>query len=69
MPPTWSYAKTDVGADSALSIIVCLGNVFNTTGHVNECPTMHFFGNPRHTQSMIALYYYGKASMILTENL
>ena len=23
-------------------------------GPVNECPTMHYFGNPRHTQSMIA---------------
>ena len=22
--------------------------------HVNEYPTMHHFGNPRHTQSMIA---------------
>ena len=22
--------------------------------HVNECPTMHYFGNPKHTQSMIA---------------
>ena len=22
--------------------------------HVNEYPTMHYFGNPRHTQSMIA---------------
>ena len=30
------------------------------TGHVNEYPTMHCFGNPRHTQSMIAY-------MILTE--
>ena len=29
-------------------------------GHVNEYPTMHYFGNPRHTQSMIAY-------MILTE--
>ena len=23
-------------------------------GHVNEYPTMHYFGIPRHTQSMIA---------------
>ena len=23
-------------------------------GHVNEYPTMHYFGNPRHTQSMMA---------------
>ena len=23
-------------------------------GHVNEYPTMHYFGNPRHAQSMIA---------------
>ena len=23
-------------------------------GLVNEYPTMHYFGNPRHTQSMIA---------------
>ena len=29
-------------------------------GHVNEYPTMHYFGNPRHTQSMIGY-------MILTE--
>ena len=29
-------------------------------GHVNEYPTMHYFGNPGHTQSMIAY-------MILTE--
>ena len=29
-------------------------------GHVNEYPTMHSFGNPRHTQSIIAY-------MILTE--
>ena len=26
----------------------------NTKGHVNEYPTMHYFGIPRHTQSMIA---------------
>ena len=25
-----------------------------TIGHVNEYPTMHYFGNPRPTQSMIA---------------
>ena len=29
-------------------------------GHVNEYPAMHYFGNPRHTQSMIEY-------MILTE--
>ena len=29
-------------------------------GHVNEYPTMHYFGNPKHTQLMIAY-------MILTE--
>ena len=23
-------------------------------GHVNEYPTIHHFGNPRHTQSMVA---------------
>ena len=23
-------------------------------GHVNDYPTMHYFGNPRRTQSMIA---------------
>ena len=23
-------------------------------GHVDECPTMHYFGIPRHTESMIA---------------
>ena len=23
-------------------------------GHVNEYPTLHYFGNPRHTQSIIA---------------
>ena len=32
----------------------------STIGHVNEYHTMHYFGNPRHTQSMIAY-------MILTE--
>ena len=32
-----------------------------TIGHVKEYPTMHFFGNPRHTQPMIAYI------MILTE--
>ena len=32
----------------------------NTHGHVNEYPKMHYYGNPRHTQSMIAY-------MILTE--
>mgnify|MGYP001797712222 CR=1 FL=1 len=26
----------------------------NQTGYVNGYPTMHYFGNPRHTQSMIA---------------
>ena len=25
-----------------------------TIGHVNGYPTMHYLGNPRHTQSMIA---------------
>ena len=30
-------------------------------GNVNEYPIMHYFGNPRHTQSM-------KAYMILTKN-
>ena len=29
-------------------------------GHGNEYPTMHYFGNPRHTQSLIVY-------MILTE--
>ena len=29
-------------------------------GRVNEYPTIHYFGNPRHTQSMVAY-------MILTE--
>ena len=35
---------------------------FNAIGHVNEylIPTMYYFGNPRHTQSMIAF-------VILTE--
>ena len=28
--------------------------LFSLIGHVNEYPTMHYFGNPRHTQSMIA---------------
>ena len=32
----------------------------HTIGHVNEYPTTHYFGNPRHTQSMVAY-------MILTE--
>ena len=27
---------------------------FGQIGHVNENPTMHHFGNPIHTQSMIA---------------
>ena len=31
-------------------------------GHINEYPTMHYFGNPRHTDSMIAY-------RILTEQL
>ena len=31
-------------------------------GHVNEYPTMHYFGNPKRTQSMIAY-------MILSEYL
>ena len=26
----------------------------NQIGHVNEYPTMHYVGNPRHTQSVIA---------------
>ena len=34
--------------------------VFLGIGHVNEYPTMHYTGIPRHTQSMIA-------NMILTE--
>ena len=25
-------------------------------GHVNEYPTMHYFGNPRHTQSINSIY-------------
>ena len=28
--------------------------MFSLIGHVNEYPTMHYFGNPRHTKSMIA---------------
>ena len=32
--------------------IVSCGN--QSIGHVNEFPTMHYFGIPRHTQSMIA---------------
>ena len=28
--------------------------VGDKTGHVNEYPTMYYFGNPGHTQSMIA---------------
>ena len=35
-------------------------NLIKGIGHVSEYPTMHYFGNPRHTQSMIAY-------MILTE--
>ena len=35
-----------------------LGKVYNLNkmamGRVNEYRTMHYFGNPRHTQSMIA---------------
>ena len=30
---------------------LCIGMAI---GHVSEYPTMHYFGNPRHTQSMIA---------------
>ena len=31
-----------------------------TIGHVNEYPTMHYFGIPRHTQSMIAYKIFWK---------
>ena len=31
--------------------VIC---VFAIIGRVNEYPTMHYFGNPGHTQSMIA---------------
>ena len=31
-----------------------------TIGHVNEYPTMHYFGIPRQTQSMIAYKYFWK---------
>ena len=26
----------------------------NVIGHVNEYPSIHYFGNPRHPQSMVA---------------
>ena len=26
-------------------------------GHVDEYPTMHYFGNPRHTQSVVAYMF------------
>ena len=47
-----------VVSSQELSICVILGLLaFTTTrtiGHVNEYPTMHYFGIPGHTQYMIA---------------
>ena len=34
----------------SVCLLLCLGG---SIGHVNECPTMHYFGIPTHTQSMI----------------
>ena len=39
---------------------VCIMESMAQLGHVNEYPAMHYFGNPKHTQLMIAY-------MILTE--
>ena len=38
----------------------CNSELQASTGHVNEYPTMHFFGNPRRTRSIMV-------NMILTE--
>ena len=34
--------------------LVQLYTMYSLIGHVNKYPTMHYFGNPGHTQSMIA---------------
>ena len=34
--------------------MLLVGFRFNAIGHINEYPTMHYFGISRHTQSMIA---------------
>ena len=44
---------------SRIAVLVVY-SVFVAIDHDNEYPTMHYFGNPRHIQSMIAY-------MILTE--
>ena len=38
------------------AVLKVLGFPIKSIGHVNEYPTMHYFGNPGHTQSMIAYY-------------
>ena len=65
-----TYLQTTATAHSTISrlglkcgnksTIVAYFQVIHSIGHVNEYPTMHYFGNPRQTQSMIA-------SMILSE--
>ena len=38
--------------DKEVSIDLYRQDCSGTIGHVNEYPTMHYFGNPGHTQSM-----------------
>ena len=53
-----TQSLTELPRKSPLTRLIIITN--NMIGHVNEYPTMHYFRNPGHTQSMIAY-------MILTE--
>ena len=42
---------TNVSPDNPFTLIH-----WHIIGNVNEYPTMHYFGNPRHTQSIVSIY-------------
>ena len=47
------FSKNDNGLPNKIYIYL-RGLLLERIGHVNECPTMHYSGIPRLTQSMIA---------------
>ena len=55
---TFFFNKTDGTDTYKLRNVSLIGNIGKdgewSIGHVNEYPSMHYFGIPRHTQSIIA---------------
>ena len=49
-----SYILVPLFDESCQSDVNSVRGNCMSIGHVNEYPTMHYFGVPRHTQSMIA---------------